>query len=46
MTPTVEVDAELAARAAALAASRGERVEDVIERALRTYLHDPPPNQE
>jgi predicted transcriptional regulator len=36
--PEVEVDAELAERAAELAAARGERLEDVIEQALRAYL--------
>lgn len=36
--PEVQVDADLAARAAELAAARGERVEDVIERAIRAYI--------
>lgn len=39
--PNVEIDAELAARAAEIAAERGETVEAVIERALRQYLTQP-----
>ena len=38
MTPEVEVDADLAARAAEVAAARGERLEDVIARALAQYV--------
>lgn len=38
MTPgEVDVDPELVARAAAVAAARGETLEEVIERMLRTY---------
>ena len=36
--PEVEVDAELAAKVAQVAASRGETVERVIERALAEYV--------
>jgi predicted transcriptional regulator len=39
MAPSeVEVDEQLAARAAEVAASRGETIEAVIERALRDYV--------
>jgi predicted transcriptional regulator len=39
MTPSeVEIEADLAARAAEVAASRGETIEAVIERALRDYV--------
>jgi Arc/MetJ family transcription regulator len=36
--PEVEVDAELAARAAEVAATRGESLEEVIARALQRYV--------
>ena len=36
--PEVEVDAELAARAAEVAAARGESLEEVIARALTEYV--------
>jgi predicted HicB family RNase H-like nuclease len=36
--PEVEVDAELAARAAEIAAARGESLEEVIARALQRYV--------
>jgi hypothetical protein len=38
--PKVELDGELAALAAAKAASQGERLEDVLERMVRAYLED------
>jgi hypothetical protein len=42
MRPREEgLDEDLVARAAAAADSRGETVEDVIERALRAYLAPP-----
>ncbi len=40
MTPRVEVDADLAARAAEVATARGERLEDVIARALAEYANE------
>jgi predicted HicB family RNase H-like nuclease len=36
--PEVEVDAELASKAAEVAAARGESLEEVIARALQRYV--------
>jgi hypothetical protein len=44
MTPQVEVDADLAARAAEIATARGESLEDVIRRALSVYVDPPEPS--
>lgn len=38
MNPEVQVDADLAERAAELAAVRGETVEEIVARALREYV--------
>lgn len=38
MKPEVEVDGDLAARAAAIAETHGERLEDVIARLLAEYV--------
>ena len=38
MSQEVEVDADLAARTAELAAARGETIDDVIRRALIEYV--------
>lgn len=46
MTPEVQVDAQLAARAEKIARARGETVETVVERALREYATEPTENDE
>lgn len=38
--PEVKLDGELARLAATVAESRGERLEDVVERLIRAYLSD------
>lgn len=44
MTREVEVDARLAERATEVAATRGETIEAVIERALQAYVRDTNPD--